>query len=134
MTVVNVALDIAQFLEAQGLGTVDTDIFVGPSEPYGTGVPGVCIFVTPTGGPAPDDFVGQAATGIRHLRVQVMVRGAPGKFADANTVAQGVRDALHLQMVPDYMKVTLAQEPFLLPSDDTRAYRWAVNFICDRVL
>lgn len=134
----DVSTDVATFLASvPAMGTLNSDIQVGFVDPLATGLPQVCIYVLATGGPGQDNHVGATTSvnhGIRHLRVQVTVRGEPGEYVAAAAKAQAVRNALHLCGISGYMKCEAISEPYPLPPDDLGAYRWVINFMLDQVV
>lgn len=51
---IDVAKDIAQFINDNGLASLGTDLFVGPVRPQGDEIPASCIFVRVYNGADPD--------------------------------------------------------------------------------
>lgn len=80
--------DVADYLEAQGIGTVGTDIFIGhmPDSPAN------CIAVIQSGG-EPPELVGQINDQIERPRLVVRVRNT--SYASGAAKANSVLKALH---------------------------------------
>ena len=76
--------NVADYLEAQGVGTVGTDIFVG----YLPDTPDSCIAVLETGGTEPDAYLP-----FREPTFQVLIRNTT--FEEGQTKLASVRSTLH---------------------------------------
>jgi hypothetical protein len=126
--------DVRTALNGAGIGlTAGTNLFDGPEQPYGTGVPHAATFVLPTGGPAPRPFIGMSVE-LRHPYVQVTSRSDPDDYNGGEAQARAIRDALHRQVVArgvggDYTEcIALQDAPNYLGMDRHRRHRWTNNF------
>lgn len=125
--------EIADKLAAVGLGTVNTDIFVGsmPEDPN------ICISVNEYSGSAP--LHGFGTPGIKHEfpSVQVLVRGEPFDYIGPKTrattawaelakvQAQALGSTFYLMIRPN-------QSPFILRRDETKRVVIACNYTCEK--
>lgn len=129
MTLPNAASLVATRLQAASMGTLGTDIFIGAEQPsISTGVPAAAIFCVATGGPAQDDFCGDAPHGINTQRVQVVVRGAAEDPETVFTKARNVWDALHLCTITNVLRCATQQSgPVDMGKNDQEQPRWSIN-------
>lgn len=125
--------DVATKLAAAGLGTVGTDIFVGPEHQHSAQVPAAAIFCASYGAGESAPYMGQA-TGWREMRVQVTVRTTVDNWEAGRTKARQVIDALHAASVTDsanastYPLVLCQQdEPTQVSPAPTELPRWTIN-------
>jgi hypothetical protein len=133
MTALNAASAVATALQTAGKGTLGSTIFIGLEAPSDSLVPISCIFVVGTGGPPPDDFLGDTSKrGIKHHRVQVLVRGARNDFQAGAAAALGALEALNLATVSGVLKCGVEQsEPAFLGLNDQEQPRWTINVMLD---
>ena len=129
--------DVAAAL-ATALGlAVGTDIKYGVKRsPLEPGNDTVSIWVAPTGGPPPDDFLNAAVEGsIFHASLQCLVLSPasdPDNFASGLALARQVRDALHTKTVGGYIMCRVQQsEPFPLGADEAGRWEFSVNIQID---
>jgi len=122
----NPALDIANYLESQGIGTVGTNIFVGPVRPASQYVPINSIFVLGTGGYPPQRVL-QTSTELKRPSVQVRVRWS--SYEDGQAKAEAVYDTLESAGISGYLDVVADQSsPIPLGLDENNNYEWSLNF------
>ena len=76
--------NIADYLQAQGVGTVATDIFIG----YMADTPNSCIAIIESGGTEPDPYLP-----LQEPTFQVLIRNTDFEAGQAKLLA--VRNALH---------------------------------------
>lgn len=116
------AIDLAQYLAANGLGTIGQDLFVSFQPP----TPDECVSVYDTGGYAPDVEVP-----LRDPTFQVLCRAPDYPVAMAK--AQAVFDLLHAksnyQLGSSWVYLSRAeQEPTPLGPDENGRHEVSVNF------
>lgn len=135
MTALNAASAVATAMQAAGLGTVGVDIFIGQERPSGDGFPVAAYFVLSTGGPPPDDFLGDSQRrGVKHHRVQVIVRGVPGDLSAGLSAAISAHAALHHATVTGAIRCAAQQsEPVFIGTNDQEQLRWSINLVVDAV-
>jgi hypothetical protein len=80
----SMVLDIATYLDTQGLGDLGTDIFYS----YAPGQKATGIFVLDTGGPKPDSYIPT-----KNPTFQVFIRAA--RYVTGKALLDQVRAALH---------------------------------------
>jgi len=122
----NPALDVANYLENQGIGTVGTNVFVGAIKPVSQFVPVNSIFVLSTGG-YPPQRVFQTTTELRRPSVQVRIRW--NGYEAGLAKAEAVYNALESASIPGYLDVVADQSsPIFLGFDENNNYEWSLNF------
>jgi len=120
------AMDVANYLENQGIGTVNTDIFIGHIRPASQHVPVNSIFVQNTGGRPPQRFL-RTKTEIRYPSVQVLVRWSSYEAGQAK--AEAIYDALESASISGYLDIVADQSaPLYLGLDENNNYGWSLNF------
>lgn len=130
--------DIADYLSSGGLGTVNTDIFMGgfPDE-----APDAAIAIYETGGVssvhAMNSAPGRAV--IERPRVQVIARGAERDYQSARLRVNGavlLLDGMRERSINGtrYLWAAAVQSPYPVGHDDNRRPRVAVNFDVMKVL
>jgi len=120
------AMDVANYLENQGIGTVSTDIFIGHIRPASQYVPVNSIFVQNTGGYPPQRFL-QTVTELRRPSVQVLVRWSSYEAGQAK--AEAIYDALESASISGYLDIVADQSaPIFLGLDENNNYGWSLNF------
>lgn len=87
---------VAAQLAAEGLGTLNTDIFVNPEVPPGGGVPVDAIFVYTSDGFLPEAYIGNEKDW-RRPWVEVRVRRRYDKYGEGAGDMQSIFNALHLR-------------------------------------
>ena len=119
------AADLADFLaDVAGLGTVGTDIFVGPVAPASAHVPVNALFLLSSPGRAPDRTHDLAED--RYPWVQVSVRASA--YAAGHAKARAVRDALARAKPAGYWELVLLQsEPAHIGEDEKGFHRFALD-------
>jgi hypothetical protein len=128
----NIATQIAQILEAEGVGTFATDLFAA-KEPDS---PDNCITVYDTGG-VPDDCLDLDVRAYETLNFQVRVRN--NKYITANSEMESVRDVLDKgkNTIVDsngtlYFTTWLTSLPIQLQRDTKNRSVVTANFSCFR--
>lgn len=133
--------DVANFLWASNIGlTLGKNLFTGavlPADMDGRegGVPGLAVFVTSTGGPAPMPYMGLVGSaGSEYFHgIQVNTRSAPRQQAQGIELARSIRDTLHRATVPmagggSYPFCLVKEsQPLYLGADSTYRHRWSSN-------
>jgi hypothetical protein len=122
-------LDIANRLQAAGVGTVGTNIFTGGLRPKSSVVPAASIFVLPTGGTGPSPLLdGSGGQNYSEPTVQILVRGDVGTYITTRTKAQTALDGVHTSTVSGYFQVLArTPQPLYLGQDDTEHPLFSVN-------
>ena len=132
MAVKTVANDIASQIATDGLGSVGTDIFRGPTRAFTQDSDGVdliprdAIFVAlPTPGPDPVPMAGSAYQDVRTAAVQIIVRNTD----TASTVAEQVYNALAVATPADYIALEMiGSGPAYIPGiDPNQDNLWSIN-------
>lgn len=125
--------DIANKLQALGLGIVGTDIFIGalPSTPY------VAFGVFEYGGLAPNKGFGTPVLRYETPAVQVLARGEPQDYEGPRTRAQTAYTGLNaveaeVLGTTFYHWITAQQAPFLLRRDENQCVVIACNYLCQK--
>lgn len=128
MIVPDAATDVANYIAAAGLGlTLGTNLFVADEIAAGVAP---AVYVRPSGGPAPEDYFGDAQSFLR-LQVSVLVRGEREKKPESATLARSVASALHQAPIAGYVDVQLREsQPVFLGTDDNDAPGWAIGVEC----
>lgn len=120
--------ELAAYLEAQSVGVVDTDIFVGAIPK----TPGDCLVLIETGGQGPEHFFGEDSPALERPSVQVL-----SKHINRSTARSKLRSAWDaLAKVGNqslsstrYMGVFPFGALQQLPADDSGRYRYVANFL-----
>lgn len=123
-------LDIANRLQAAGVGTVGTNIFTGGMRAPSSVIPAASIFVLPTGGTGPSPLLTGGASGVDYSipSVQILVRGNVGTYITTRTTAQAALDGVHKSTVSGYFQVLArTPQPLYLGQDDTEHPMFSVN-------
>jgi hypothetical protein len=120
-TATSPAAMVAEILDAEGIGTLGTDLF-DSHEPE---KPDACITCYDSGGLPPDP-----KWGYDRPRVHVRVRSAPGDKAGGYTIAKGVKDIL-LGITPGetVRGITMPGEISHEGQDQSRRHIWNLNFL-----
>lgn len=123
--------DLSEFLESEGVGTRNVDIF----EDFMPPTPDSCVTLIEYGGrTAPDVRTFGGAEMIReYSRVQALVRGGPSDYATPRVKAQDVMRVLSRVMSKTiggvfYLTSTPLQPPYLYDRDGLLRYVFVVNF------
>jgi hypothetical protein len=105
-----------------------TDLFTGPARSHGQGIPiGPVVFALSTGGPPPQPYLG-VGKDFRVETVQVTVRAKPEKFADGQTLARAVFDAVHKTLPTDFVDCRVREsQPTYLGADGNGCHLWTLN-------
>lgn len=134
--------DVATFLAGAGLGLTiggpTGNLFTGAVLPANVdghqgGVPGLCVFVTSTGGPAPLPYMGPDSGSCYFHGIQISTRSAPKQQAAGIALARSIRDTLHRATIPmaggGVYPFCLVKEsqPLYLGQDSTYRHRWSQN-------
>lgn len=128
MSLPNAQLDVATRLAAAGLGTVGVNIFAVAELPQSSTIPAKAIFVQVYGGREPDDYLGQAPSGLRYPLVQVCVRAAPFDVETAQSASRAAWDALHRCTMSGYLSCRCLQSaPTYLGLNDLQQPRFSIN-------
>lgn len=107
--------------------TAGTDIFDSPVRPPGRGVAEKAIFISPSGGPAPQALAGQALA-IRRSALTVRVRGDQSDFDGGLSFARSARDAIQYAALAAYIDVRIQEtDPIYLGQDDEEHHEWNIN-------
>ena len=131
--------ELATYLQAAGLGTVSSTLFMGalPLDDPATGGQDACIAVIPVPGLPPV----HAHDGTRYEQpvVQILTRGVPHHFAaawDAAMTAWEVLDGVSNQALSgvNYLWIQALQSPWRLRIDDYHRSHIVFNVRCARVL
>jgi hypothetical protein len=126
--------DVRAAIEAAGIGfTAGTNLFDGPEQSQGTGVPNEAAFVLPYGGPPPSAFCGNRTAEERYPAVQVLYRSDVDDFDGGESTARAILGALHHQTIfrgvgGSYTDCTGLQSlPLYIGVDESRRHRWTIN-------
>jgi len=114
-----------QLAAAPGLSLVlGTSVFNGPVREQ----PVRGVWCLTTGGRPPDDIVGNLTQGYRYHRVQIRIREEQQNFGAGETLARGVRDAVHIIVPASYIDCRAVESsPLYLGPDDFGRHEWAIN-------
>lgn len=131
----DVAADITAFLESVvSLSlTRGTNLFVGGLPEAGLASDGAvvadkCVAVILTGGGSPEPFIGQGKKALLSPRCQVVIRGNPNQFADGQTLAFGVWEALNQNTLTGYVSTIVRESaPFWGGLDQSDHPLWSLN-------
>lgn len=128
-----VLAEVGAFLQAQGIATLQTDLFRGalPDAPDACGV-----LYEYSGGPSELGF-GVNGVQFETSAVQVVFRGAPDDYDGPRARAEQAYRALATVQARDlsgaaYLLVTPQQAPFLLERDGQRRVLIACNYLCNK--
>ena len=122
-------LDIANRLQAAGVGTVGTNIFTGGLRAPSSVIPAAALFVLPTGGTGPSPLL-EGSTGRDYSipSIQILVRGNVGTYITTRTTAQSALDEVHKSTVSGYFQVLArTPQPLYLGQDETEHPMFSVN-------
>lgn len=127
--------EITAFLAAEGLGTVNANIFAAKMPDW----PHACCAVRKTGGTAPERGLGSTTPLWENVTIQVMFRGDPNDYDTPDGNAQSVHDLLFAIAVDQllsgtkYHMVTPLQPPFPLGGQDKKErWRIACNYMIEK--
>lgn len=128
MSLPNAGLDVATHLQTSALGTLGVDVFAVAEMPQSDTIPAKATFVQVYGGREPEDYLGQAPSGLRFPKVQVTVRADPHDLETAQKVARDAWDALHRVTLAGYLSCRCLQSaPIYLGLNDQQQPRFAIN-------
>ena len=119
--------DITTYLQAQGVGTLGTNVFQGPIRPVSNHIPANSIFVRGSGGASAQRYLsGGARIENRHPNVQVTIRNTDHILGLAK--AEEVHDALQAARISGYWDCKVEQSaPLSLGEDENNNNLWTVN-------
>ncbi len=130
-----VALGVAQ----------STEVYQGPVQPAGGGIPAKAVFLTDTtptfamdertgeegskhGGRPPETYLG-AGSDFRRASVQVIVRGAVNDYSGGRTFAQSVWEGLHRASITGYVYCEALNDRFVwFEQEAGGSHKWKCNF------
>lgn len=107
----------------------DANLFSGPEQPPGPYIPHAAVFCVGYGGSYPITLLG-VSQDIRGFDVQVLVRGEPDNYANAQSLAYTLWQSLQRVTAPSagYIDVLCKQSgPIYLGQDDTEHPRFTIN-------
>jgi len=121
--------DIATYLAAQALGTLDTDIFASP---FPFDAPDAAVCVAERAGTAEGTFgASLSAAAFDDAEFQVIARGARDAVGTSRTKIENVRAKLHRLGPVTLSGVTYydirCSTPFFLRSDEEGRPLWCIN-------
>lgn len=128
MTQLATAAALATAAQTAALGTLGTDLFVGPVRNAGTGIPKRAVFFLDYGAPAPEPYMQTAKASLWSHRVQVTVRDEPTQWARGETTARAFLEALHRGTVSGAVDVLALNGPNPLGADGDGCPRFTINF------
>lgn len=114
---------VAGLLQAAGLGTLGSTIFIGPARDAAP-VPDAALFLTSSGGQLEPVLDGKD---LGTVFVQVMVRSARNDNAGAYTKAGQVTNALHRATVSSPLIGITCDAPFYVEEDRSGRHLYSVN-------
>lgn len=128
MALLNPASVIVTALNGQTVESVllasGTNLFAGELLPEPSAR---VVFVLNTGGPAPEPIM--ASGNIRRSRVQLLVRGAPGKLEEGEAFARGLLEWLHRRELAGFFSCLAGEsQPVYLGRDEQQRPGWSLNF------
>lgn len=130
--------DLAQLLQANNLGTLGTNLWLGQLAD-GVGVPDASTALVETGGLGP--VFAHDANGINYEQpgVQVIVRGVQHDYETPRATAQDIfilfGSVFNTKLSgTDYLWIRPQQAPFSLGKDDNHRPRIVCNFIAAKAL
>lgn len=106
-----------------------TNLFSGPEQAVGTGIPSAAVFCRTYGGLSPVPYLGNSAD-LRTFSVQVLIRGDQGDYDTTRTLARTLWERLHryLGAGGGYIDFMCQQaDPVDLGSGDDDRPRFAIN-------
>ena len=108
--------------------TSGTNLFYGPVRPGDTtNYPVRAVFVMPSGGVAPEAFLGQSYA-MRRSSLQIRTRGVARDFNAALADARAIRDVVHYASDSDYLDFRVQQsEPIYLGPDEAGNHEFSIN-------
>jgi hypothetical protein len=137
MPAANPGLDVATYLAADATLSLalGTTVFNGPVRPTSAQVPERAVFCLASGGPAPQPYLDGGAEAERIVAVQIRVRGAPGDWDGARTLAVGCRDRMHQKAATiarsiggTYLDSLVREDqPLYLGTDSQGCHEFSVN-------
>ena len=131
-------LDLATYLQTQGLGTLATSLFIGTIPQDATGVPDALSALFPPPGLPPLAVHDSPAAAIARPTVQVITRGAPYGYSAAQSRAMQALLALHdvrnqTLSGTRYLHIeALQSEPLLLRTDERSRPLLAFTVLCHK--
>ena len=127
------AEDIVDYIDANIASlTAGTNLFIGPTRQVSELFPSEAVFVLPTGGFAPDGFIGMD-TQIWNFGIQVRVRWTKDFWRDGYELASEIRDLLHYSSISDSIDVRVNEsEPNYIGEDSEGNPEWTINVTFER--
>lgn len=127
----NAAYDVAQFLNGKTVGavplTLATNLFIGRM-PDTDKTQSPCVAVLNTGGASPQSLLSGDRQSVYSASVQVMVRSSADDFAAGESLARGVIEWCHQQVIAGYLSwYSRDSQPALLGPDSDQHLVWALN-------
>jgi hypothetical protein len=120
---------LATAAQTAGLGTVGTDLFVGPVRNHSTGMPRRAAFFLDYGAPPPEPYMQTAKASLWSPRVQVTLRDEPKQWDRGETTARAFLEALHRVAISGVVDVlALNGSPTPLGADGDGCPRFTINF------
>lgn len=126
--------ELASYIEAEGHGTVGTDIF----KSFMPATPDACVAVYETGGSSPDLGFGSTTVRFENPSVQILARGAAEDYTGPRTKAQSVWDSLVAVQAPQqlsgtsYNLIIPLQSPFPIGPDENKRQLISANFLIEK--
>lgn len=121
-------ISLVNVLNGQAGLVTGTNLFNGPVQPPGNGIPVKAVFVIVAGGNPPEGFLNSSTLRRRKTRVQVRVRGEKAKYDAGLIFARSVWDAVHYAVATDFIDVRVEQADVLyLGEDDAYNPEWSIN-------
>lgn len=125
--------EIAAYLATNGIGTVETDLFIGrmPESPH------ACCAVRESGGLPPDHGFGVAGIQFETPSVQVVCRGEAHDYVTPRALADTAWAKLAEVQATSlsgtfYNMITPRQSPFELKRDEKGRVHIAFNALCEK--
>ncbi len=127
--------EVAAFLAAEGLGTVETDLFWAEMP----ATPDACGTVYESGGSGPEMGLGSSAVAFENPAVQIVFRGAPNDYSGPRAKAQAALVAMvgiSVEQVltgTKYLIVRALQQPFPMGGkDENKRWRIVCNYLIEK--
>lgn len=127
--------EVTAFLAAEGLGTVETDLFWAEMP----ATPDACGTVYEGGGSGPEMGLGSSAVVVENPTVQIVFRGAPNDYSGPRAKAQLALAAMvgiSVEQVltgTKYLIVRALQQPFPMGGkDENKRWRIACNYLIEK--
>jgi len=120
---------VVSVLGAAGLSLTDaTNLFRGPPLDVG-GVPDDCVFVTATGGPAPQDYIdGGSGPTVKSKTALVTIRAQFNNNQAGYALAENCLDALHKSDPSGWISFEVRESaPNYIGVDEQSRHRWTFN-------